>query len=138
MTKTVLISLTATLNGEDAPTIAEQEALLLRLIHSTGELLDEKYGIGLAYDVGSASAPRQEKQQPPPAGAGGGKARSPRLTAERVREFVEAPEGWLQSSADAGYTSAGIRNAADRFDIALPGVRKRAAPAGNGLDRHVA
>ena len=134
MTKTFSISLTATLNGEDAPTVAEQEALLLRLIHSAGELLDEKYGIGLAYDVGSASAPRQAQ----PDGAGGGKARNPRLTADRVREFVAAPEGWLQSSADAGYTPSGIRQAADRFNIELPGVRKRAAPAGNGLDRHVA
>ena len=138
MTKTVLISLTATLNGEDAPTAAEQEALLLRLIHNSAELLAEKYGIGLAYDVGSASAPRQVKERAQPDGAGGGKARSPRLTADRVNEFVAAPEGWVKASADAGYSAAGIRQAADRFDIALPGVRKRAAPAGNGLDRHVA
>ena len=137
MTKTVLISLTATLNGEDAPTVAEQEALLLRLIHSTGELLDEKYGIGLTYDVGSAAAPLPSKQQAQPDGGGGGKARSPRLTAERVREFVEAPEGWTKASVGAGYTPAGIRQAADRFNIELPGVRKR-APIDNGVDHHAA
>lgn len=134
MTKTVLISLTATLNGEDAPTIAEQEALLLRLIHSTSELLAEKYGIGLTYDVGAAAAPQPAKERRP---ASDGKTRGPRLTAERVREFVAAPEGWVKASADAGYSAAGIRQAADRFNIELPGVRKR-APIDNGLDHHVA
>ena len=138
MTKTVHISLTATLNGNDAPTVAEQEALLLRLIHSASELLAEKCSIGLTYDVGFAAAPQRAKQQAQPAGASDGKTRGPRLTADRVNEFVAAPEGWVKASADAGYSAAGIRQAADRFNIELPGVRKRAAPAGNGVDHHVA
>ena len=129
MTKTVSILLAATLNGEDAPTVAEQQAILLRLIHNIAELLPEKYGIGLTYDVG-ATAARPDADKP-------AKTRGPRLTAERVHEFVAAPEGWAKASVAAGYTTASIRQAAGRFEIELPSVRKR-APAGNGVDHHAA
>ena len=134
-TKTVSIILTATLNGEDAPTVAEQKALLLRLIHNSAGLLTEKYGIGLTYDVGAAAAPQPAMERAQPASASDGKTRGPRLTAERVREFIDAPEGWKKASVAAGYTPAGIRQAADRFNIELPGVRKLVS-AGNSVDHH--
>ena len=137
MTKTVSILLTATLNGEDAPTVAEQEATLLRLIHSIAELLPEKYGIDLTYDVGATAALQPAKERAQPAGASNGKTRGLRLTAERVYEFIAAPEGWAKASGAAGYTTAGIRQAADRFGIELPGVRKR-TPLDNGVDHHAA
>ena len=133
MTKTVSILITATLGGEDAPTVAEQEALLLRYIHNSSALLTEKYGIGLTYDVGAASAPHLVEGKAP-VGASNGKPRGPRLTPEVVQQIANSPDGWAKAAASAGYTSAGIRGAAERFGIELPGVRKRA----NGADHNAA
>lgn len=117
MTDTITLTLTATFSG-DVPTAAEKRALFLRVVHNVAEALTA-HEIGLTIADG-VQAVAQDKTAP-------AKTRGAKLTAERVREIAESPEGWVKAAGIAGYTPAGIRGAAERFGIDLPGVKRRAA-----------
>ena len=121
MTDTVTLTLTATFSG-DAPTSAEKHALFLRFIYSSVEALAE-HEINLKIDE-NASAPVKDASSAPIKTA---RTRGGKLTAEQVREIAESPDGWVKAAGVAGYSAAGIRGAAARFGIDLPGVRRRSS-----------